>query len=437
MACKSTELILNHTVNKSVWFFGGDAEDTLESYLGINNLDIQEDGSKGPTPFQKITVALKYLLSSQFQQVQKYVSNILTTFFDRLDHTCPQPAYDLIEEWIATKEGKPQHIWAPVIGKFIQKVNLEFILKTYPLRVLQSNLDSEDFENESNSWILPVLRKYLRIDSIKFFLEYFLPVMAGLDDFIYTKPVERFTEVENTLQMIYVQIWEIFPRFCKFTKENIPFIEQIYDITAKVIGNRPNVRKHVCQGLEILCSYFFKLPKFTNPTMMKTQETLTTCSVKLMPKLCAMYMKDALSSKNIIKLIRTLAGLCSKKYLEDIYLKHINKLLTEKQNNRPYTPIHVKECDILIAMAGSIDLANNENDKYDITKKFIRAFLSDKAGFQKRAFKLLEILSKKVHSSFLPEMFAILDETQLVSSSSKLGKLSCILTILQKMEYSI
>jgi len=437
LACKSIELIINHTITKSIWFFGGDAEDTLESYLGINTLEIQEDESKGPTTFQKITSILKYLLQPQFQFVQKYVSNILTTFFDRLDHTCPDAAKDLIIEWIDNKEGKQLNIWSPVVGKFIQKVDLEFILKTYPLRVLETDISSETYEKESNSWILPVLRKYLRIDSIKFFLEYFLPVMAGLDDYLYTKPIAQWTQVEVTLEMIYNQIWEIFPRFCKFTKENVPFIEQIYDITTKVLGNRPKVRKHVCQGLEILCSYFFKLPKFTNAQMRGTQETLTSCSVKLMPKLCAMFMKEALESKNVIKLIRTLAGLCSKKYLEDIYLKHINKILGEKLNGRSFTHIHIKECDILIAMAGSIELSSNENDKYELTKKFIRAFLSDKAGFQKRAFKLLEILSKKVHSSFLPEMLAILDEIQLVETSSKLGKLSCILTILEKMEYSV
>jgi len=83
-------------------------------------------------------------------------------------------------------------------------------------------------------------------------------------------------------------------------------------------------------------------------------------------------------------------------------------------------------------MAGSIDMAKH----YDISKQFIKIFLTERRGFQKRAFKLLEVLAHKVHASFLSELFEILEDAKLVQSSSKFGKLSCILTILSKMEYT-
>ena len=242
----------------------------------------------------------------------------------------------------------------------------------------------------------------------------------------------EFTEVERTLELAYIQIWVIFPKFCKFTKENVPYIEKIFQITTAAIADRDSVRNYVCQGLDILCTYFLKLPKFSNAQLIQAQEQLTTCSTKLMPKLCSMFMKDVVEAKAIIRLIRTMSGLCSKEFLETVFLKHIRKLVEEKLKNKPYTKSHTRECDILIAMASSIDMAKH----YDISKQFIKIFLTERRGFQKRAFKLLEVLAHKVHSSFLPELFHILEDAKLVQSSSKFGKLSCILTILSKMEYT-
>jgi len=425
-------LIIATTVDPSLWINLSNNNDNLDEIFNIENLELES--SSGPTPFQKIISSLKYLTTNQFETAQGYVSAILTTFFDKVDSTCADQCFPLIKEWIDVKNERIPQFWEPVVGKFIQKVSLEHILQNYPVRPLDFSLSDPDYEIKSNSWLLPVLRKYLKLHSLQLFLDYFFPQAAALDDTIYSKPKDEWTDIERQLEIMYDQIWAIFPRFCKFTNENLSNIQKIFEITAQIIANRDDIRKYACQGLEILSGYFLKLPKYRNQEYMQAQQDLEKYSTELMPKLCSLYMAQKPGYKNIINLIRSLSALCRKEYLDKIYLTHIKKLIEEKVQNKykEHVVANMKKCDILIAMSSSIDIATT----YDITKQFIKVFLPEKFGYQKKAFKLLLSISHRVHPSYLTEIYELMSDIPLVNTNSKSAKFDCFFNILEKIEYT-
>lgn len=128
----------------------------------------------------------------------------------------------------------------------MQNVGVTPILENYPIKPLAYDLSSDNYEFESNSWLLPILKKYLKQEPIGLFLDYFFPIISDLDDAIYSKEIEQFTEVENNLEVIYSQVWMLFPKFGRFTKDDIHHIEKIFEIILQVFNQRENVRKYVC-----------------------------------------------------------------------------------------------------------------------------------------------------------------------------------------------
>jgi len=63
------------------------------------------------------------------------------------------------------------------------------------------------------------------------------------------------------------------------------------------------------------------------------------------------------------------------------------------------------------------------NDFWQLSLKLVRSFLGEEALYQKRAYKLLYFVTKKVHASFLGEVAELLKEFQSVSSVSKAYRL--------------
>ena len=82
-----------------------------------------------------------------------------------------------------------------------------------------------------------------------------------------------------------------------------------------------------------------------------------------------------------IELIKVLCLVCSPEKMEKIYLKHIKTLIEEFVNEKHKAAGHAltnnRKCDLITAMAYSIDMSTN----YEITKKFIKSFLPEKFGY--------------------------------------------------------
>ena len=170
--------------------------------------------------------------------------------------------------------------------------------------------------------------------------------------------------------------------------------------------------------------------------MYEFQVLLQKNADSLFPKLCVAYMKKKEGYQSAIELIKVISGVCSPQFLENVYLKHMKKLIeeyvSEKHKNPGHAMTNCRECDIIVNMAHSIDIAKN----FDTSKKFVKSFLPEKQGYQKKAFKLLNVMIDRVHPSFLIELYEMVEGATLVSSGAKAIKLQCFFKILNKIEFS-
>ena len=409
---------------------------SLSNFPDDDMIDILEiTDTKGPKTFTKVVIFMKYLLSNRYETAQKYIFSILGAFFDKLDNSCSEQLTDLISALIETKSQRPQNVWFICMGKFLQKMNPEIILKHSPLRILECDLKLENYEDLSNSWLLPLFKKHLTVDSIRLFMEYFMPITNKLYQIFGTKMKEEFTDADKTYQILWTQIWEIFPKFCKFTKENFNYIPEIFAMAHENIANQEEIRKYVCQGLENLARYFVALPKFTTPEYIQIHRVLRENVDKLGPLLCKTYISKRVGAKNVLSLLKAISKICSQEYLERIYLKNIQRLIEDKAANKLISRILLatKEADLILSISGSLEL---KGSKYDIAIKFTKTFLGENNIFQKKAYKMLNVIITKVHESFLAGMLEILNEYKVVTAGARGARLNCIHDIIQKIEFT-
>jgi ribosomal RNA-processing protein 12 len=95
--------------------------------------------------------------------------------------------------------------------------------------------------------------------------------------------------------------------------------------------------------------------------------------------------------------------------------------------------IRSKESDLILALAPAMEL---KDFKYDVAIKFIRIFLGEENIFQKKAYKLLDIVVDKVHESFLGNMLDILNDYKVVTAGARGPRIQCLEKILEKIEFS-
>lgn len=54
--------------------------------------------------------------------------------------------------------------------------------KILPLRLIEFDLHSLTYAQDSRSWLLPLIRQFLKVDAnLDFFVEYFMPIIIQLD----------------------------------------------------------------------------------------------------------------------------------------------------------------------------------------------------------------------------------------------------------------
>lgn len=81
------------------------------------------------------------------------------------------------------KVGRHQYNgWTSCIGSFMAKMGSYKFFKILPLRLIEFDLHSLTYAQDSRSWLLPLIRQFLKVDAnLDFFVEYFMPMIIQLD----------------------------------------------------------------------------------------------------------------------------------------------------------------------------------------------------------------------------------------------------------------
>jgi len=430
-AAKSIELIISYTVEPMLWVDTSSFSGGLFAQVNIDALDLSD--SKGPTGFQKVVAVIRHFLSSRYATAHTYVCGIIGTFFEHLEVSCQEYTKDLVCEFVEKRSVIAHDLWQATLGKFIQKLGPELLLQYFPLALLETDLNDEEYEHKSNSWLLPLLNRFTKVTSVKLFFDHLLPVAQKIRHVLDTQILRPGSEAARLFEILYTQIWELFPKFCKFTKEDIGITGDLFTICLEMAKELNSLAlRHVFKGLENVIGYILKLPRLNNPELVRWHLSIQEQSDKLSPLLCKTYIMEPAAPKNILNLIRAIAFLCSQQYLERIYLKNIQKIIDDKEAGKLQSNmlIRIKETNLLLNIVEAMEL---KDVKYDITIKFLKTFLSDNSIMQKKSYKILSVLMDKVHPTFLMNLFSLMKEHKTPGQHAKHARLGCIQKIFDKM----
>jgi len=70
------------------------------------------------------------------------------------------------------------HNWTNCIGAFMSKMGARKFFSVLPLRLIEFDLNSLTYAQDSRSFLLLLIQRHLKIDAnLDFFVEYFLPMI--------------------------------------------------------------------------------------------------------------------------------------------------------------------------------------------------------------------------------------------------------------------
>lgn len=122
----------------------------------------QEDqiNVSGLSPQDRLVIHLRYLLTTRFEESQDLAFKLMKTFINQVGSVLPQSS-ELLQAMsqvkLATKDNyKP---WIGCIGAFLKAVGCDRFFKALPLQLLEHDMTSLTYAQDSRSYLLPLVRQ--------------------------------------------------------------------------------------------------------------------------------------------------------------------------------------------------------------------------------------------------------------------------------------
>ena len=168
---KNIELLLTLSVDEYLY----PTDDTIDllCMMTINDtsdniLDregVQYDNMNMLTPRKRMLTTIKNMITSRYESSYVYVMNIIVTYTNRLYElgmmNIENVSMDMIDIMLYIKEQIGfNDLTEKCMGNIISKVNIDILFQNVKIRVLDFDMNSEEFDRESNAYILSLLSIY-------------------------------------------------------------------------------------------------------------------------------------------------------------------------------------------------------------------------------------------------------------------------------------
>uniref|UniRef100_A0A0N5B150 NUC173 domain-containing protein n=1 Tax=Syphacia muris TaxID=451379 RepID=A0A0N5B150_9BILA len=290
------------------------------------------------------------------------------------------------------------------IGAAVRYVGLEAVLSALPL-----GIDPEvpstvlDFKK---SWIMPILRVNINKASLAIFLHYFLPLAMKLHKKAATLDSIS-AKVYNTIQK---QIWELLPSFLNSTTDFESFFPELAPILGAALPERPDLLLIILSSLRSALR-FALLPDAPDTRINLMQRfaknyfpilfNLYTCDTTKMGESIE-TLEEKGSHGAILETIRYYVELAP----TDLLARYANTAIEKAHDTGSSIQKKAYVLDLLGAMVKSADLVT-------VRRSFTAVhdwFSGGDQKFQKKAFRVLEVIYKRYGDPKLKEFFTEFSE---------------------------
>ncbi|OCT70055.1 RRP12-like protein isoform X2 [Xenopus laevis] len=369
-------------------------------------------------------------LSYKFHSSWSYVLQVLQTFFEAAGKNCHpfmkkclQTLADLRSSAHFSCTGELDR----AVGAAVESMGPEVVLKAVPLQI-NGTEDSCDFPR---SWLVPVIRDYVKNTELGFFIKYFLPLAAKLK----TRASELSQEGRNLESKIYDtlqwQIWTMLPGFCTKPTDVVDSFKGIARSLGMAIGDRPDLRLTVCQALRTLIN------KGCEADSDKAE--VSRFAKNFLPILFNVYSQPLAPGEGpsqklpVLDTVKAYLTITDQQMVSG-FLDKASVKLTEAETSEP-TRLYM--LDLIIAMAPYAD-------EPSMTKIYntILPYLEDKNhSLQKKAYRVLEEIcggeqppcKEFVNNNLENLKNTLLTSLKSVSSPAKRPRLKCLIHIVKQL----
>ena len=137
-------------------------------------------------------MTVKYFMSSRFTEWPEDGSGqkgalaaalqVVKTYVEKAQGLEDHKLLELLQMVSDLNVGRHQYEqWTHCIGSFMLKMGAEKFFSVLPLKLIEFDLNSLTYAQDSRSWILTLIPKYLKDGNLDFYVRYFMPMILQID----------------------------------------------------------------------------------------------------------------------------------------------------------------------------------------------------------------------------------------------------------------
>lgn len=170
--------------NQSTRAAGGALDFLNLDALSLNEemINMRRGGSSNGLSYQdKVILHLRYLLTSRFEESHDLSLKLMKTFISTVGSSVKESSelLNAVAQLHVPKE--TYKTWTSCIGAFLRVVREQKFFSALPLQLLEFDLNSLTYAQDSRSYLIPVIKQFLPNGDLAFYVQYFLPMILALD----------------------------------------------------------------------------------------------------------------------------------------------------------------------------------------------------------------------------------------------------------------
>ncbi|KAM3912961.1 RRP12-like protein isoform 2-T2 [Leptodactylus fuscus] len=312
-----------------------------------------------------------------------------------------------------------------VVGEAVASMGPEVVLKAIPLQID----GTEEISDFPRSWLVPVIRDYVKNTELDFFTRYFLPLAEKLK-----KRANEFAEAGRNLEAkIYEtlqwQIWTMLPGFCTGPTDVAACFKNIAKTLGMMIMDRPDLRLTVCQALRTLIN------KGCEAEADKAE--VSRLAKNYLPILFNVYLKvpepgeGAAHKLSVLETIRAYLSVTDQQLVCDLLSKASAKVSEKTESEK------LLVLDLITAMAPYAD----EPSMTRVYQTILPLLEEKNHSVQKKAYRILEEICGGerpscvdfVNNNLEELKKSLLGSLKSASSPAKRPRLKCLIHIVKQL----
>jgi len=323
-------------------------------------------------------------MTRRFEQSYDSVLKIVEAFVGRLG-----PRFlnfggaEVLKQVASLKIRRPIYkTWENCIGEFLKQFKGGAFFEVLPLELLNHDMNSQTFAQDSRSYLIPIIQKYALGDELHVFTHYILPLIQQLE--FRQQQAKKESDIKaKKYETLIIQLWETLPNFCQNERNlDTNFVQIITPLENLVNKNKWGLRTLALRTFSVLIDFCRNTPKVTE-SIKKTRQGLQRICLDYVEALSRLYLTQHESKAESAQLIRTLtdfASIAKSGKLNNLFLTEFASLC---YSANPQDSIKL---DILLALMEKVKL---KRENYATVMKETREHFIPNPALAKRGMKVI------------------------------------------------